>query len=334
MSRRNGETTLLHLLAPIDHLRTDPANTELVINRPGEVGVERGGVWTWHDVPELTFDRLDAIALLAGRMTNRESDPVHPLCGTTLPDGERVQICRPPATLAGIIAMCIRKPPKTSRRLDDPDLIELFSEANAGPAKRTEADADLLALYDARDWLPFLARAVKARKTIGSTGLTGSGKSDFLRRLLGAVPEDDRVATVESDPEFGTAAPRNSVALFYNDERKGQTAVDVVKASLRMFPKTIAFQEVRGPESFALMRAIISGHNSFTSWHADEVDEIGAMAMMLKQSDPCQQTDLEELKPIVERCFDIIVSFRKDGGDFRVRRVWFKAAENRRKLAA
>jgi type IV secretion system protein VirB11 len=324
---KNGETTLRHLLAPINDLRTDPSVTEIVINRPREVGTERAGVWTWREVPELTFDRLDAIALLTGRMTNREADPAHPLCGSTFPDGERVQICRPPATAADIIAMCIRKPPKTPRRLDDPDLIALFSEANTGPAKRSEFDSWLLDLYRARDWLPFLAGAVKARKTIGSTGLTGSGKSDFLRRLLGAVPDTDRVVTIESDPEFGAAAPRNSVALFYNDDRKGQTAVDVVKASLRMFPKTIAFQEVRGPESFALIRAIISGHNSFTSWHADEGDEIGAMAMMLRQSEPCQQAPQEQLTAMVERCFDIIVSFRKEGGEFRVRRVWFKVAE-------
>nr|WP_294546642.1 ATPase, T2SS/T4P/T4SS family [uncultured Rhodopila sp.] len=324
---KNGETTLRHLLAPIDDLRTDPSVTEIVINRPGEVGTERGGVWTWREVPDFTFDRLDAIALLTGRMTNREADPAHPLCGSTFPDGERVQICRPPATAADIIAMCIRKPPKTPRRLDDPDLIALFSEVNTGPAKRSETDGVLLDLYHAKDWLRFLAGAVKARKTIGSTGLTGSGKSDFLRRLLGAVPETDRVVTIESDPEFGAAAPRNSVALFYNDDRKGQTAVDVVKASLRMFPKTIAFQEVRGPESFALIRAIISGHNSFTSWHADEGDEIGAMAMMLRQSEPCQQAPQEQLTAMVERCFDIIVSFRKEGGEFRVRRVWFKAAE-------
>jgi type IV secretion system protein VirB11 len=330
---KNGETTLRHLLAPIDNLRIDPSVTEIVINRPGEVGTERGGVWTWREAAELTFDRLDAIALLTGRMTNREADPAHPLCGSTFPDGERVQVCRPPATTADTIAMCIRKPPKTPRRLDDPDLIKLFSEANTGPAKRSEADGVLLDLYHAKDWLPFLAGAVKARKTIGSTGLTGSGKSDFLRRLLGAVPDTDRVVTIESDPEFGAAAPRNSVALFYNEDRKGQTAVDVVKASLRMFPKTIAFQEVRGPESFALIRAIISGHNSFTSWHADEGDEIGAMAMMLRQSEPCQQAPQEQLTAMVKRCFDIIVSFRKEGGEFRVRRVWFKAAEQQREAA-
>lgn len=323
----NGETTLRHLLAPVHDLLADPAITELVINQCQEVGTEKAGRWTWRTVAEFDLRTLDAIALLSGRMTNREADPAHPLCGSTLPDGQRIQICRSPATFPDVIAMCIRKPPKTARRLDDPDVIDLFSAANKGPPRRSEADGRLLALYHEQDWMTFLAEAVKARKTIGTVGKTGSGKSDLLRRLLGAVPEEHRVVTIESDPEFGDVGPRNRINLFYNDDRDGQRAVDVVKASLRMFPTTIAFQEVRGPESFALMRAVISGHNSYTSWHADEGDEIAAMCMMLRQHDSCESVSMEHLSALVKQCFDIIVSCARDGGSFRVRRVWFRAAE-------
>jgi type IV secretion system protein VirB11 len=244
-----------------------------------------------------------------------------------LPDGQRVQICRPPAMASGKIAMCIRKPPKTARRLNDPDLAELFAVANQSDPRRTAADEQLLALYRSQDWMTFLVEAVKARKTIGTAGLTGSGKSDLLRRLLGAAPEQHRLVTIESDHEFGEVGPANRVNLFYNDDREGLHAVDVVKASLRMFPSTIAFQEVRGPESFALMRAIISGHNSFTSWHSAEGDEIPAMCMMLRQHESCETVPQDHLAALVKQCFDIIVSCSRDGGDFHVRRVWFKIAE-------
>ncbi len=325
---RHGEATLRHLLAPIQDLLGDPDVTEIVVNRPGEIGAERGGEWLWRDEAAFDVQRLDAIALLAGRMTSREADPAHPLCGSTLPDGQRIQICRPPATRPGVIAMCIRKPPRTPRRLEDPDLADLFAVANEGTTGRSEADAKLVALYRAKDWMAFLADAVTARKTIGTAGLTGSGKSDLLRRLLGAVPDQHRIVTIESDPEFGEVGPRNRVNLFYNDDREGQRAVDVVKASLRMFPSTIAFQEVRGPESFALMRAILSGHNSFTSWHAAEGGEVAAMCMMLRQHDSCRTTPDEQLAALVRLCFDIIVFCDRSAGEgFRVRRVWFRAAE-------
>jgi len=325
---RHGEATLRHLLAPIQDLLGDPDVTEIVVNRPGEIGAERGGEWLWRDEAAFDVQRLDAIALLAGRMTSREADPAHPLCGSTLPDGQRIQICRPPATRPGVIAMCIRKPPRTPRRLEDPDLADLFAVANEGTTGSSEADAKLVALYRAKDWMAFLADAVTARKTIGTAGLTGSGKSDLLRRLLGAVPDQHRIVTIESDPEFGEVGPRNRVNLFYNDDREGQRAVDVVKASLRMFPSTIAFQEVRGPESFALMRAILSGHNSFTSWHAAEGGEVAAMCMMLRQHDSCRTTPDEQLAALVRLCFDIIVFCDRSAGEgFRVRRVWFRAAE-------
>ena len=198
---------------------------------------------------------------------------------------------------------------------------------------RSKVDGRLLALYRAQDWTAFLAEAVKARKTIGTAGKTGSGKSDLLRRLLGAVPEDHRIVTIESDPEFGAVGPRNRVNLFYHDEREGQRAVDVVKASLRMFPTTLAFQEVRGPEAFALMRAVISGHNSFTSWHSDEGDEMNAMCMMLRQHEACETVPQEHLAALIRQCFDIIVSCSRDGGSFQVRRVWFKAAGQEQEAA-
>lgn len=325
---RRGEITLRRLLLPIQHLLDDPRVTEVVINRPGEVGAERNGAWTWASVPEFTFPTLDAIAILSAYMTSRACDPYMPLCGSTLPDGQRIQICRPPATAQGIITMCIRKPPKVPRRLDDPDLIDLFAMANRGIARHTEANAELLALYHTKDWAAFLPAAVRARKTIGTAGLTGSGKSDLLRRMLGAVPEHHRVVTIESDPEFGDVGPRNRCNLFFNEDREGQRAVDVVRASLRLFPSTIAFQEVRGAESYALMRAIISGHNSFTSWHSAEGNEIAAMCMLLRQNPACETVPNEQLIALVKQCFDIIISCERDGGAFRVKRVWFREAED------
>lgn len=323
----HGEKTLRHLLTPIQDLLSDPTITEIVVNKCHEVGWESAGKWSWREVDAFSFNHLDAIAILAGRMTNREADPENPLCGSTLPDGQRIHICRPPATLPGVIALCIRKPPETARRLDAPDIADLFSEANSGATLRKTADKGLVTLFEDRDWYPFLAQAVRARKNIGATGLTGSGKTDFLRRLVGAIPESDRVITIESDPEFGPIGPHNRVNLFYNDDWPRQRAIDVVNTALRMYPKTLAFQEVKGPETFPLLRAIISGHNSFTSWHAEDGDEIAAMAVMLRQNAACQTTPLEQLEAMVRRCFDIIISLHRDEGVFKVRRVWFRAAE-------
>lgn len=68
---RAGETTLRHLLAPIGDALNNPITTEIVIQKPAEIGVEQDGKWSWHDVPEFTFQRLDAISLLAGSLLSK-----------------------------------------------------------------------------------------------------------------------------------------------------------------------------------------------------------------------------------------------------------------------
>ena len=83
---RPGETTLRLLLAPIAEHLADASVTEVVVNRPGEVGVERRDGWSWHEVPELSFDRLDAIATLCAALSQQDVDPstrcARPSCQT------------------------------------------------------------------------------------------------------------------------------------------------------------------------------------------------------------------------------------------------------------
>jgi type IV secretion system protein VirB11 len=84
------------MLAPITELLANPDVTEIVINRPGEVGIEREGAWHWIDVPEFTFDRLDAIGVLAGFALSKEFGPADPICLTTLPGGQRFNFFNDP----------------------------------------------------------------------------------------------------------------------------------------------------------------------------------------------------------------------------------------------
>ena len=77
---RNGETTLRHLLMPIQDLLDNPETTEIVVQRPGEVGIEQSGQWSWRNVEAFDFERLDAIGLLAGSLLSKPFDPASPIC--------------------------------------------------------------------------------------------------------------------------------------------------------------------------------------------------------------------------------------------------------------
>jgi type IV secretion system protein VirB11 len=322
-----GERTLRTLLRCFEVFLEHAATTEVVVNRPGEVGVEQAGQWSWHDMPELTLERLDAISILAASMTSREVDASQPLCASTLPGGERIQICRPPATMPGIISLTIRKPATKARTIDDPDFENLFLEANRGPTRRTQADEALLQLYRAQDWRGFFKAARTARKTIGACGATGSGKTDLLKRLLQLTSEHARVVTIEDNPEFGELGPRNRVNLFYGDSRANLAAEDTLKAALRMRPDEIWMQEVRGAEAFAYLRALAAGHpGGCTSWHAEEGQEWDALELMVKQHPAGLAIPEASLRQYLRQYIDIVVWCARGENGFRAPRVWFKAA--------
>jgi type IV secretion system protein VirB11 len=323
---RNGETTLRHLLAPIQDLLDDPATTEVVVQRPGEVGVEQHGQWSWHSVDAFDVQRLDAIGLLAGSLLSKSFDPAHPICMTTLPDGQRCTLCRPPVTAPGTISITIRIPSKAVHTVRDADFGELMRAAANRPAGHSKADAALLALYHAKDWLAFFSLAVRTRKTIAATGSTGSGKTSLLRRLMQEIPGEERLVTIEDTDEFGPLPPRNRVSMFYGSANV--SAENAVEASLRMRPDRVAMQELRGAEAFAYIRLLAAGHpGGLTTWHAEDGDPFTPLALMAKTSQAGRNIPDDKLLVILRSFIDVIAFCRRDENGFSVPSVYYRAAD-------
>jgi type IV secretion system protein VirB11 len=323
---RPGETTLRHLLAPVQDVLDDPATTEVVVQRPGEVGIERHGEWSWRRVEAFDFRRLDAIGLLAGSLLSKPFDPAHPICMTTLPDGQRCTLLRPPVTTPGTISVTIRIPSKEVHTVRDPDFGELMREAEIRPDGHGDADAELLALYQAQDWPAFFALAVKAHKTIAATGSTGSGKTSLLRRLMQEISGEERLVTIEDTDEFGPLPLRNRVSLFYGSANV--SAENAVEASLRMRPDRVAMQELRGAEAFAYIRLLAAGHpGGLTTWHAEEGDPFTPLALMAKASEAGRNIPDDKLSVILRNFIDIVAFCRRDARGFSVPSVYYRAAE-------
>ena len=322
---RMGETTLRHLLAPIQDVLDDPATTEIVAQRPGEVGIEQHGKWWWRDVDAFDFRRLDAIGLLAGSMLSKPFDPASPICLTTLPDGQRCTICRPPVTAPGTISLTIRIPSKSIHTLRDPDFDDLMRVADNRPRGPNTADAELLDLYRTKDWSAFFSLAVKAHKTIAATGSVGSGKTSLLRRLMQDIPSEERLVTIEDTAEFGTLPLRNRVAMFYG--AANVTAEHAVEASLRMRPDRVAMQELRGAEAFAYLRLLAAGHpGGLTTWHAEEGDPFTPLSLMAKTSEAGRNIPDEKLLIILQSLIDIVAFCRRDARGFSVPSVYYRVA--------
>jgi type IV secretion system protein VirB11 len=222
------------------------------------------------------------IAALASQGVNRES----PLLSATLPDGARVQIVAPPAT-RGHLAMAIRKHVVNDLSLADYERSGALAGARRADAREASTtDIELAALLDARDFAGFLRMAVRERKNIVVSGGTSTGKTTFLNALLKEIPEHERLILIEDAPELRIQQP-NAVGLVAARSALGEARLsmeELLQASLRMRPDRIILGELRGPEAFAFLRAVNSGHpGSVTTVHADTpggaLNQIALMAL-------------------------------------------------------
>jgi type IV secretion system protein VirB11 len=303
--------------------------TDILINRPGEVWIEttngRLAASAAPHITEIVLTRLSRqIAAASNQGVNREQ----PLLSATLPDGSRVQIIAPPATRTGT-ALAIRKHAISDLSLDELAGMGLFA-ANRPPPKAK--DEELKALLRAGDLSGFLKLAVKSRKTMVISGGTSTGKTTLLNALLREIPLEERLIAIEDAPEVRLERP-NALGLIAVRGEMGEARIDagdLVTAALRMRPDRILLGELRGPEAFAFLRAVNSGHpGSITTVHADSaegaIDQIALLAMTAGLD-----LDWEKIKTYVRQVIDVIVQLDRHGGTRQVAEIRYSGMDSER----
>lgn len=309
-------------LAPLAPWLAEPTVTDLYVNRPGELWVERlGGGVQRLDVPALDETNLWRLARQVASLSHQGVSREHPLLSAVLPDGARVQVVASPATRGGM-AMAIRKHVVADLSLADYARAGAFSDA---VAPRPRSDAALRAQLDAGDVQGFLAAAVRVGKNIVVSGGTSTGKTTFLNALLKEVPLDQRLVLIEDAPEIRLVHP-NAVGLVAVRGEQGEARVsveDLLQATLRLRPDRIILGELRGAEAFSFLRAVSSGHpGSMTTVHADDprgaVEQLALMALQaganLRRQDVIDH---------VERVVDVFVQLHRQDGFRAVREIVF-----------
>ncbi len=250
---------------PITPLLNDPTVTEVMVNGPQQIYVERSGKIERTD-KSFRDDRhilhiIDKIIAPLGRRVDESS----PMVDARLPDGSRVNVIIPPLAIKGP-TITIRKFSVNPYTLED--LIS-FGTLNQDLGKLLEA-------------------CVRGRINIIISGGTGSGKTTFLNVLSSFIPHNERIITIEDAAEI-TLRQEHVVTLESrpaNIEGKGQVTIrDLVVNSLRMRPDRIAVGEVRSGEALDMLQAMNTGHDgSLTTIHAnstrDSLSRLETMVMM------------------------------------------------------
>lgn len=311
-------------LAPLTGMLARPDVTDIYVNRPGELWVETtGGAIERHDAPALDEATLARLARQIAALSHQGISREHPLLSATLPDGARVQVVAPPAT-RGPLALAIRKHVSPDLRLDDYVAAGAFSETRGREGMdRSEVDRALSAQLAAGDIAGMLAAAVRGRKNILVSGGTSSGKTTFLNTLIREIPGEERLILIEDTPEL-FVAHANVVGLLAARSALGEAEVsanDLLAASLRMRPDRIILGELRGPEAFAFLRAINTGHpGSMTTVHADSAERaIEQIVLLALQAGT--QLNREDIRHYVSHTVDVFVQLDRIAGRRRVAEV-------------
>jgi pilus assembly protein CpaF len=240
----NGFELILPFLRPIQHLILDPDISEIMVNGPDAIFIEKAGYLQRVPEAKLTPESLIvAVKNIARRLGDDISDE-KPILDSRLPDGSRVAAVIPPCSIQGV-TLTIRK--FNSHKFKMNDLVQ------AGMLTAELADQ--------------LGEFVVARKNVLICGGTSSGKTTFLNSLAEFIPEDQRILLIEDTAEIRIEKD-NVVRFEARREQNGLPAVtirDLLRATLRHRPDRIILGEIRGGEAFDLLQLLNTGHSGTIS---------------------------------------------------------------------
>ena len=300
-----GDADLLRLVSraqaelvgagPLEPLLRDPEVTDVLVNAPDQVWVDRG-----HGLQRVPVRFADeaAVRRLAQRLATaagRRLDDAQPWVDAPLPDGSRLHAVLPPIAPAGT---CL------SLRVLRPAGFTLDELVRAGTLTVLAA--------------ALVSAVVAARLSFLVTGGTGSGKTTLLGSLLGLVGAGERIVVVEDSAELRPVHPHvvRLVARPPNVERAGEVTLrDLVRQALRMRPDRLVVGEVRGAEVVDLLAALNTGHGGGGTVHANRAGELPARLEALAA---LGGLDRDALHSLLGAAVRVVLHVRRRPGGLRV----------------
>ena len=250
MNNQKDASFLVLFLAPVKDYLEDDKVSEILINGPKQIYIERGGKLQETEAAFASEAQLKAAAVNIAKSVERQLDEMHPDLDARLPDGSRVHATIPPVSRCGTI-ISIRKFKKEMLTIEK---LEGFGSIP-------------------HDGVLLLNAIVKLRKNVIVSGGTSSGKTSVLNALSGLIPEKDRILVLEDASELQLQQKHCVYFETRKPDKNGQgefTIRDLVIASLRLRPDRLVIGEIRGGEALDLLQAMNTGHSgSMSTIHAN-----------------------------------------------------------------
>ncbi len=276
---------------PLERLLPDQTISEIMVNGPHEIWIERRGLLSRTELRFSDESHLRRIITKMVGQIGRRIDESSPMVEARLPDGSRVHAIVPPLSLTGPL-LTIRKFAQNRFAMDE--LVQIGT-LSAGAAD-------------------FLARCVRADLNMLISGGTGTGKTTLLNALSSAVPGGDRIITIEDAAELQLSQEHvlRLESRPKNIEGEGEITIrELVRNALRMRPDRIIVGEVRGAEALDMLQAMNTGHEgSLSTVHAnssrDALSRLETMVLMAGFDLP-----VKAIRQQVSSALDVVVQLER-----------------------
>ncbi|GAA2783555.1 CpaF family protein [Streptomyces showdoensis] len=296
-------------LGVLEPLLEDASITEIMVNGPDQIYIERAGRVELLPLRFASHEQLMQTIERIVSTVNRRVDESNPMVDARLPSGERVNVIIPPLSLTGA-TLTIRRFP---RAYTLHEMIGLGS-----------LDEQMLLL---------LSGLVQAKFNIIVSGATGTGKTTLLNALSGLIPDAERVITIEDSAELQLQQSHviRLEARPPNIEGRGAVTIrDLVRNSLRMRPDRIVVGEVRGGETLDMLQAMSTGHDgSLATVHANSAED-ALMRLQTLASMSEVKVPFEALRDQINSAVDVLVQLtRHPDGTRRITEIAILASDGR-----
>lgn len=322
-------------LRPIQHILYAPETEDLAIQEPGVGWWLKHGAWHRTELPEMTYQRLHGISVMAASQTGQSITARSPILSCDLPGGLRLQSVMPPAVTTKTMALTFRRGDERLDEIEDVSRLYDITRWNRWDKRneRREAqDAELLASYDSGDFNRFLLLLATTKQTGLFCGPTGAGKSRLSKMLGGAIPACERIIAVEDANELVIRQP-NCIRHYYAASgSSGATPAQLMKATLRERPDRVLLGEMRDPEAASMFVDDVSaGHpGSLSTIHGRNPAEAARRLFNLFKSSPAG-TNMQDSTVVASLAasIDFIFPVENNAGDRAIGEIWLAANARR-----